>query len=428
MHAIRFEQVSKLYKGEDDGYRALRDDLTWLLTLGRKGADARPRVRALSDVSFDIPVGQAVAVIGHNGAGKSTALKIASRISYPTDGRVTVRGRVGSLIEVGTGLHPELSGRENVRLFGRILGLSSQQLRSRFDEIVDFAGVEDAIDQPVKQYSSGMQLRLGFSIAAHLEPEVLIIDEALSVGDAAFQFKCIERMSKLVREGRTLVFVSHNLMAVESLCSRVILLDGGRVRSDGAPRDVIADYYRQVHAELLEDADGVQISEGGIDILEVTLHDSDGARVTSISPGDPLTVRVHYRSHEEIRVPAFAIGIADPALGALAIANMLVDGQSPPSIHGEGWLECAFEALPLKPRIYDVFGSIQRADRMGRLVHWQRFARFSVEDDLQALAGRNAVTQSLARAPVDIPYTWRMGRHGTVHTHGHVAHAIALEG
>jgi ABC-type polysaccharide/polyol phosphate transport system ATPase subunit len=187
--AIRFDNVTKSYRRSGEDYRALRDDLTRIFT--RKGrSDVRHEVTALRDLSFEIKAGEAVALIGANGAGKSTALKVVSRITYPTAGTVTVRGRVGALIEVGSGLHPELTGRENVQLYGRILGLPGRYVRARFDEVVEFAGLAHAIDRPVKQYSSGMQLRLGFSIAAHLEPEVLIVDEALSVGDAAFQHRC----------------------------------------------------------------------------------------------------------------------------------------------------------------------------------------------------------------------------------------------
>jgi homopolymeric O-antigen transport system ATP-binding protein len=413
MDAIRFEHVSKIYRGEDDAYRSLRDDVTWLVTMGRRGGDHRSQVRALDDVSFEVPAGQSTAIIGHNGAGKSTALKIASRISFPNSGRVSVRGRVGSLIEVGTGLHPELSGRENVRLFGRILGLSGQQVRARFDDIVEFAGLPHAIDQPVKQYSSGMQLRLGFSIAAHLEPDILIVDEALSVGDAAFQFRCIERMSKLAREGRTLIFVSHNLMAVESICERVILLSHGRIEADGRPRDVIEAYYRDVHASLLEGNRQDLTAHGDLDIESVSLRGPDGREVSAIHPGDPLTVRIHYRAARRIDAPAFQVGVADPGLGAITIASMLSDGHSPDAIEGAGWLECTFDSLPLKPRVYDIFGSAQRTDRMGRLVPWQRIARFAVETDLsQPAPGRNAATLALSGAPVVMPYRWRFSEAG----------------
>src|SRR6266566_443551 len=225
--AIAFDGVTKHYRGARE-YRALRDDLAGVVgsIAGRKRSPRTP-VHALEDVSFEIPEGQSFALIGANGAGKTTALRIASRITYPTSGRIRVRGRVGALIEVGAGLHPELSGRENISLYGQILGMRKSDIRRRFDEIVDFAEVWDALDTPVKMYSSGMQLRLGFAIASHLEPDVFVVDEALAVGDAGFQAKCVERMTRLVAGGRTLLFVSHNLSAVEAVCGRgIFLLDG----------------------------------------------------------------------------------------------------------------------------------------------------------------------------------------------------------
>jgi ABC-type polysaccharide/polyol phosphate transport system, ATPase component len=197
---------------------------------------------ALSDISFDVKLGETVGIIGRNGAGKTTLLKILSRITYPTKGRVKLYGRVASLLEVGTGFHPELSGRENIFFNGSILGMRKREIREKFDAIVDFADVERFIDTPVKRYSSGMQLRLAFAVAAHLEPEILIVDEVLAVGDAVFQKKCLGKMSEVVRDGRTVFFVSHNMAAVQKLCSRCILLDSGRVKMDGDVNAVINAY------------------------------------------------------------------------------------------------------------------------------------------------------------------------------------------
>src|SRR3954452_10005111 len=253
MSALVFERISKHYRG-GHAYRALRDDV--VAALGRVvgiGRDEPQIVQALENVSFEIPEGQSFALLGANGAGKTTALKLASRITYPTTGSIRVRGRIGALIEVGTGMHPELTGRENVDLYGRILGLSRRDVRSRFDEIVEIDGIGPALEQPVKQFSSGMQLRLGFALAAHLEPDVLLVDEAISVGDAGFQYRCVERISTLVREGRTLVFVSHNMSALEALCDRAVLLKRGRVVADGPTRDVIREYLRGVEERLLDE-------------------------------------------------------------------------------------------------------------------------------------------------------------------------------
>ena len=213
--ALEFDHVSKVY--DSHYYRTLRDAVVAASgrLVGRR-AESPLVERALEQVTFTIEEGESVALIGRNGAGKTTALKLATRILFPTSGVIRVRGRVSALIEVGTGLHPELTGRENVQLFGRILGFKPNEIAARFDEIVSFSGVERSLEIPVKYYSSGMQLRLGFSLAAHLEPDILMVDEAIAVGDAGFQYRCVERMREVVQSGRTLVFVSHDLGAVEA--------------------------------------------------------------------------------------------------------------------------------------------------------------------------------------------------------------------
>lgn len=402
--AITFEGVTKTYRRSGEDYRALRDDLGKLFS-SKKQHRVRQPVTALRDVSFEIRPGEAVALIGENGAGKSTALKIVSRISYPTSGRVTVRGRIGALIEVGTGLHPELTGRENVQLYGRILGLPGTEVRARFDEIVEFAGLSKAIDRPVKQYSTGMELRLGFSIAAHLQPDVLIVDEALSVGDAAFQHRCVERMSSLVREGRTLLFVTHVLGAAESLCDRALLLSEGRLEMDGHPKEVIHEYLRRVHARLVSESEGHAIQGNGIEITRVTVHDESGRQVSSIRPGDSLTVRVRYHASRPITAPQFSIGLSDTSLGVIVLASMLIDGEDPGTVQGDGCVECTFSALPFKPRTYDIVGEVREG--FGRLIDYQRWARIQIEDEATVHgSGLAAVTRSLHGAPVAVPYSW----------------------
>ncbi len=220
--------------------------------LGKRKGDAAPpavgNIWALADVSFEVQPGEQVGIIGPNGSGKSTTLKLISRITDPWSGKVRVRGRVGSLIEIKSGIHPELTGRENVFLYGTILGLSRQEVRRRFDEIVDFAELGRFIDTPVKRYSSGMEVRLGFSVAVHLEPDVLLVDEVLAVGDESFQRRCLKRMDELRRNGQTLVFVSHVLNDVKRLCQRVVYLDRAVVRADGPAEEVVDLYLRDVNA------------------------------------------------------------------------------------------------------------------------------------------------------------------------------------
>lgn len=265
--AILVRDLSKTYSpGLQGGYRTFRQALVsaaaapWRRSSGR-ASPQQPRW-ALSDVSFEVPRGQILGIIGPNGAGKSTLLKVLSRVTPPTAGRVETRGRVGGLLEIGTGFHPELTGRENVFLNGVILGLSVTEVRERLDAIVDFSGLEDRLDEPVKHYSSGMQMRLAFAVAAELRPEILLLDEVLAVGDAEFQQKCIGRMEGVTREGRTVLLVSHGLGAVQSLCQRVLLLDAGRIAADGPPGEVIASYLGACQdgpsSQVIMDADIVR--------------------------------------------------------------------------------------------------------------------------------------------------------------------------
>ena len=414
--AIAFEGVSKHFRGA--GYRMLRDDLAAAAARGlRRAPPARDVVRALDDVTFDIPEGQSSALIGLNGAGKTTALKIATRIAYPTAGRVRVRGRVGALIEVGTGMHPELTGRENVQLYGRILGLSRRDINARFERIVNFADIGEALDRPVKQFSSGMQLRLGFSLAAHLEPDVLLVDEAIAVGDAGFQYRCVERMSALVREGRTLVLVSHNMSAIETLCQRAILLRDGRVAADGTAKNVVRKYLLGVQADLLaqDPAFRVTAAPGRLEIVNVSILNEAGLEVDEVNTGTSMTARLHYRAREPILEPIFEVGISDGRIGCFTLASMLVDGQVPAYLSGDGHVDCTFAELPLRPRTYELWLAVRGQEGFGDLVDWQRVRVFRVGGEIEG-PGKGAVTHTLVNAaPVTIPYRWAVVR-GTTET------------
>ncbi len=269
-----------------------------------RGASAAEREEfwALRDVSFEVPKGDVVGVIGRNGAGKSTLLKILSRITAPTTGRVVLDGRVASLLEVGTGFHPELTGRENVFLNGAILGMSRDEIRRKFDEIVDFAGVDRFLDTPVKRYSSGMYVRLAFAVAAHLEPEILLVDEVLAVGDAAFQKKCLAKVRSVSRSGRTIFFVSHNIGSVLEICSSAMLLEDGRLAARGPVRDVVARYY-----DALTEAGG-GLSAGSfrgslretVQFARLYVNGSPAGSNRLLSPCDGLTVRVEGRAAADV--------------------------------------------------------------------------------------------------------------------------------
>jgi len=262
--AIRVEGLSKRYRlgGQTQRYKALRDILTekfaspfrTLRSIAAKKPQSNVPDRAktfwaLHDVSFEVKRGEVVGVIGGNGAGKSTLLKILSRITSPTAGRATVHGRIGALLEVGTGFHPELTGRENIFLNGAILGMRKAEIEAKFDAMVAFAEMDQFLDMPVKHYSSGMYMRLAFAVAAHLDPEILVVDEVLAVGDAAFQKKCLGKMGEVARQGRTVLFVTHNLTAVATLCTRVLRLDHGRLIASGSPSEVIAEYLKPAEGE-----------------------------------------------------------------------------------------------------------------------------------------------------------------------------------
>src|SRR5213594_2785977 len=251
--AIRCQGLGKQYRlGPRQRYRALRDTLPALALAPFRGLRSamgfgRPTAQgatlwALRDVSFEVSAGEILGIIGPNGAGKSTLLKILSRITEPTEGRIEIRGRIGSLLEVGTGFHPELTGRENIYLSGALLGMRKAEIDRKFDEIIAFAEVEKFLETTVKHYSSGMYVRLAFAVAAHLEPEILVVDEVLAVGDAAFQKKCLGKMSAVSRGGRTVLFVSHNMAAVENLCQRGIVLERGRAVFDGTSKDAVHHY------------------------------------------------------------------------------------------------------------------------------------------------------------------------------------------
>jgi lipopolysaccharide transport system ATP-binding protein len=256
MCAITAEGLGKRYRVSAlrDGFKTWREGVNDIAMIPIRAATSAIRKRdqgadstttfvwAIRDVSFEVPAGRALGIVGHNGAGKSTLVKVLSRITEPTEGRAVVEGRVGSLLEVSAGFHPELTGRENIFLNGAVLGMTRADVRRRFDEIVDFAGVELYLDTPVKRYSSGMAMRLAFSVAAHLEPEVLIVDEVLAVGDTGFHKQCLDKMAEAVTEGRTVIFISHNLAAVTQLCSQGLLLDRGQVAGWGTATEVVAQY------------------------------------------------------------------------------------------------------------------------------------------------------------------------------------------
>jgi lipopolysaccharide transport system ATP-binding protein len=307
--AIRCSGLSKSYRiGESaPRYRTLRASLNqWMRRLLHPANEEDTRIWALQDISFDMKAGETLGIVGSNGAGKSTLLKVLSRITPPTRGHAEVRGRIGSLLEVGTGFHQELTGRDNVYLNGAILGMSRQEISRRFDEIVAFAGVEKFLDTPLKHYSSGMYMRLAFAVAAHLDTEILIVDEVLAVGDVEFQRKCLGKMEQVADQGRTILFVSHNMAAIQSLCRRSLWIDGGRLMADGDSADVVHQYLSSQHRTSAE-APGVYdltVRQEGIASFHRvfrTLKTRSGGQVTdTVLMGNPLDIEIEVERMSEI--------------------------------------------------------------------------------------------------------------------------------
>jgi ABC-type polysaccharide/polyol phosphate transport system ATPase subunit len=412
-HAVRFEGVSKRYLRGGPRYASLRYDIAAMAKgLGERLRGREPQPRgplALEDVSFEVQEGESFAIIGPNGAGKTTALKLISRISYPTAGRVRVRGRVAALIEVGSGVHPELTARENIWLYGQILGMSKADIRRRFDEIVEFAELDHVLDTPVKMYSSGMQLRLGFAIAAHLDPDIFVVDEALAVGDAGFQAKCVERMTKLVAGGRTLLFVSHNLSAVEAICQRGVFLLGGRVVANGTARGVLRAYLDWVdvsHRNRLASEIAPRPSQF-MTLETVTCNGPDGEERYAFKTGDDLEVRLRLRAFVPLRRPHVSIGITDGRPGNLALCSMLVDGGAPEEVDGTVTVSCWLHGVPLLPRVYQLWCSVRSEQAYGDLFDWQAIGAFRIAD-APGLVGPAAHAHSSTDGPVYIAHEWEV--------------------
>lgn len=367
--------------------------------------EAKDIIWALRDVSFDVAQGEVVGIIGRNGAGKSTLLKVLSRITEPTSGQVRIRGRVSSLLEVGTGFHPELTGRENIYLNGTILGMRKAEIDRKFAEIVDFSGVEKFLDTPVKRYSSGMYVRLAFAVAAHLEPEILIVDEVLAVGDIAFQEKCLGKMGDIAQSGRTVLFVSHNLAAVTSLCSRLCLLENGLMTASGLPQSVIEKYLNQ-----LQSVSGTNISErtdrhgdGKLRMTRITFKDTAELPIEAAMSGQDIIIELIYTSENETNLKnvSFSLGIYS-ALGQFLVfcGNEMI-GVSFKQLASNGKIVCRIPRLPLTPGRYvlNLYCEVN-----GVLADWVQQAYF-----FSVAAGDFFGTGSLAPAShggVLVPHSW----------------------
>ena len=409
--AIQAERLGKRYRiGEREPYQTLRDQVARLGQSIRRGTSAHEPERtfwALQDISFQLRRGEVLGVIGPNGAGKSTLLKILARITEPTTGSALIRGRVGSLLEVGTGFHPELTGRDNVYLAAAVLGMGRREIQGKFDAIVEFSGVERFIDTPVKHFSTGMQTRLAFAVAAHLEPEVLLVDEVLAVGDAAFQQKCLGKMGEVASSGRTVLCVSHHMATITSLCSTGLWLEEGRIRGFGAVNEVVAGYLSHAHARAGEGT-----------VTKIQRKGGDTSRVRTVSfqariagqdsaprTGAPAEFMVGYaaaRTDQMLKLNVLITIKDERGASVFACKTSMTDRQNFRDIAATGRVVCRIEWLPLLAGTYSV--DIRLKDEQGeseRLINAASFMVIDVGESGMVLPA-SGVFGSMA-----VPQTWQ---------------------
>ncbi len=410
--AIAIENISKRYtidhrRANREGLRhaiegAIRAPLQWLRSV-RQEKIRHEDFWALKNFSLEIKQGEVVGIIGSNGAGKSTLFKILSRITAPTEGRVRINGRTASLLEIGTGFHQELTGRENIFLNGAILGMTRAEIIRKFDEIVEFSGVEEFLDTPVKRYSSGMYVRLAFAVAAHLDPEILIVDEVLAVGDAAFQKKCLGKMGSFAQSGRTVLFVSHNMEAIRTLCQRCVWIKDGRLHKDGKSDEVVEAYFNSVSNDQSFSCSN---PDYGLTIQNVALRNDHGEESCQFSPGEDLIVEINYNAEKRLEHPFIVLAIQGMN-GTCFTANMLLDGHQPEALIGSGKIVCRFRSVPLFPQRYSVKMSIRARNGNDSIVNYQDVAYFNVVGDLADFGFTGEfVSRATTSTPVVVPYEW----------------------
>ena len=406
--AIRAESLGKKYlighQAKRERYVALRDVIVhsaknaWLKTTemvrGREMiiGNTVEEFWALRDVSFEVQRGEVLGIIGRNGAGKSTLLKILSRITEPSAGRVTINGRVASLLEVGTGFHPELTGRENIYLNGSILGMTRAEIKRRFDEIVAFAEVGRFLDTPVKRYSSGMYVRLAFAVAAHLEPEILIVDEVLAVGDIAFQNKCLGKIKEVSHsDQRTVLFVSHDVGAIQSLCSRALVMSEGGCVFDGAAQDAVQAYLKSTmpRAEARDTGSWLREGTGEARILSISLEDEAGLPQTQFRMGEPLVVVVTAHFPKEIKNPTFGVNIVTDTGVRVADCRTSHYGLSFGIVMGTVEYRMRIDVLTLYPRTYSLEPWLADSACLSDFDWVQNAVEFDVTSGPKFLAGAN---------------------------------------
>ena len=366
---LQLKRVSKKYRIRHD-LDANGSRLRKLLSLGKRKED----FWALKEISFDVHRAEALGIIGHNGAGKSTILKLLSRITTPSGGEITINGRLSALIEVGSGFHPELTGRENVYLNGSILGMTRREISDKLDSIIEFAQLRQFIDTPVKRYSSGMYVRLGFSIAAHLDPDILLLDEVLAVGDAAFQRRCVERIIELKKNGTTIVFISHDLRAVQQLCDRVILLKNGCIEADGHPAETIGLYQSSTAQLSSQSTRGFgQDPSGEAVITSLTFQDEDGNECLSFETGRSMTAVLNYKVVKPLKDVTFEVQFYSQQGRLCSFFSSETQGGMIDIETGEGSIIFDCSSVGLGPGMYFIDAGIRnRLAPYGIDIDWRR--------------------------------------------------------
>lgn len=369
--AVLVESVTKLYRryGRKRSVGTLKSAL--LSGAGARALSPDEAVSALRDVSFSVEAGETVGVVGANGSGKSTLLKLLSGIVRPTAGEVRVRGRLAALLELGAGFHPEISGRENIEINGLLLGLTKREIARRFDEIVAFAEIEEFLDAPVKTYSSGMAVRLGFSIAAYSDPEVLLVDEVLAVGDEAFSKRCLEKFAEFERAGKTLLFVSHDLALVAERCRRALWLDRGRLAADGPSGETVALYResvaskggeRRLAAEAVKTAPARRIGSGSAIVHGARLLDAEGRPAGRLRSGDPARIEIEVEAREPLSDFVFGVAIATVSGTIVFGTNTAIDGLAPGRFLGKGRAVLELPSLDLASGVYSLDVAVHGKD------------------------------------------------------------------
>jgi ABC-type polysaccharide/polyol phosphate transport system ATPase subunit len=391
MNAVEIKEVSKKFKVYHNHESQLK--YTILNILKGKRSKLSSQFWALKDVNIEIRKGKTVGFIGRNGSGKSTLLKLVSRILYPDGGSIETHGKISTLIELGAGFHPELTGRENVYINASILGLSRAEINQKFKEIIHFSGLEAFIDNPVKTYSSGMYIRLGFSVAININPDILLVDEVLAVGDELFQKKCIKKIHELKKNGKTIIFVSHDLRSIEELCDDVYLLHNGRLIKQGRPVDVISEYHKllmgssdlQVREELNSVQDTAMISNGKnrwgskeIEITRLAFLDKENKETEFITTGETFRVRIYYEAHSKIQQPVFGIAIYSDTGVHITGPNTKKEGFPIDSLEGKGFVEYQVDSLPLMPGTYLFSAAIYDLSGLHPYDHWEQYWKFLV--------------------------------------------------